>query len=130
MTTQKLFNQPPTKTRLTFARAFDVITHNQNTSAAEKLVLIEVCRYYPEVYWDTNETIAHNTGLTERYVQRILKALSTGPAKRSSQGKARRRSYLFRGYSHEYCQGRPRSVRVIKPLFLPGIRRPKAQQVS
>lgn len=108
----------------TFARAYDIILHNSNITAAEKLILIEICRYYPECYYGSNETISHNTGIDKRRVQRLLKRLSTGPAKRKSQGKSRRRAYISRGYSHQKAGGKNYTARVIVPVFLPKTNRP------
>jgi hypothetical protein len=112
------------RTTLTFARAFDVIIHNQNTTPAEKLVLIEVCRYYPNIYYGTNEQISHNTCIDKRRVQRILKALSTGPTKREGQKLKPRRAYIDRGYAHRTIDGKLYTQRVIVPLFLPKCRHP------
>ena len=111
--------------KLKYARAFDIILHNANTSAAEKLILIEVCRYYPEVYYGSNETISLNTGIDKRRVQRLLKGLSTGPTKRLKKKLSKRRAYLDRGYAHTVVGGKAYTSRVIVPLFLPKCNRPE-----
>lgn len=110
---------------LKFSIAFDIVMHNQNTSPSEKLVLIEVCRYYPNTYYGSNATISHNTGLQVRQVQYILKALSTGPTKRAAQGKPRRRAYIDRGYQHLEGGGKPKSARVVGHQFLPETKPPR-----
>lgn len=94
--------------------------HNENLKPPEKLVLIEVCKYWPSCYIGSNATIAHNTGFSVRHIQRILKALSTGPTKRAEQNKSRRRAYIDRGYSHITKNGRMYTLRLIAPLCLPG----------
>ena len=111
---------PLPKPGLTFLRAFDVIMHNKHISASEKLVLLEVCRYWPKAYYGCNDTIAHNTGLSVRWVQKCLLALATGPKKRRSRGLAPRRAYIDRAYEHHRLNGKLYTVRVISPICLPG----------
>ena len=105
---------------LSFARAWSPIMHNEHLTPLEKLVLIEVCRYWPRCYIGSNHTISYNTGISVRHVQRLLKGLSTGPSKRHAQGKSRRRAYIDRGYYHFRLKGKPFSVRMIVPICLPG----------
>lgn len=106
--------------KLTYARAFDIILHNRNIKPGEKLVLLEVCRYWPKAYHGSNSTISYNTGLCTREVQYCLKALSTGPKKRAEQHKPPRRAYINRGYAHIRIQGKRYTARMILPLCLPG----------
>lgn len=116
-----------TKPTLLYARAFDIVWHNANLSVTEKVVLTEVCRYWPRAYSGSNATISFNTGISIRHIQKVLKALSTGPAKRAHQGKPKRRAYIDRGYLHTTRQGKVFTSRVIKPLCLPGPGLPPAQ---
>ena len=106
--------------KLPFARAWQPILHNEHLTPPEKLILIEVCRYWPKCYIGVNATIALHTGFCVRHIQRILKQLSTGPAKRKEQGLKPRRAYIDRGYIHIRRQGRIYTFRMIKPLALPG----------
>jgi len=108
------------KPQLLFAPAYDIVMHNKRLEPAEKLVLIEVCRWWPKPYHGSNATIAYNTGLHSRTVQKCLLTLSTGPAKRHAQGKPRRRAYIDRGYAHIRLEGKLYTSRVILPLCLPG----------
>lgn len=114
----------PTVPLLSYARAFDVILHNAYLSPGEKLVLIEVTRFWPSPYHGSNATIAHNVGLSPRQVQRHLLTLSTGPATRSSQGKYPRRAYIHRAYAHSHQDGQPFTTRIILPLCLPRLPTP------
>ena len=106
---------------LTFLRAWDVIMHNKHLRPTEKLVLLEVCRYWPRCYSGSNATISYHTGLSVRTVQYALKALSTGPTRRSTQGLDIRRSYLYRGYVHTKHGDTTFTSRLIAPTCLPGM---------
>lgn len=123
MTDKKTVTDP----KLLYARAFDIVWHNANLSVTEKVVLTEVCRYWPRPYSGSNATISFHTGLSIRHIQKVLKALSTGPAKRETRGLSRRRAYIDRGYLHTTHQGKIFTSRVIKPLCLPGPGLPPAQ---
>lgn len=105
---------------LPFARAWDLILHNQNLTPTEKIVLVEVCRYWPRAYSGANATIAHNTGLSIRTVQYALKSLSTGKNTRAKQGKPPRRPYIDRDYKHKYIAGKLHTVRTLYPIAMPG----------
>lgn len=115
---------------LPFARAWNPIMHNAHLRPSEKLVLIELCRYWPNAYSGSNENISHNTGLCKRTVQYALKSLSTGPKKRHAQGKTKRRAYIDRGYKHTHFQGQRFTSRVILPLCLPGKAKPPTAATS
>ena len=109
---------------LSFCRAFDAIMHNSHLKPTEKLVLIELCRYWPRAYSGSNATIAYHTGLSVRTVQYALKALSTGPKRRNNLGLDHRRSYIYRGYAHTRFGGKVWTCRVIVPHCLPGAIQP------
>lgn len=109
---------------LLYARAFDIVWHNANLSVIEKVVLTEVCRYWPRAYYGSNHTISFHTGLSVRHIQKVLLSLSTGPARRAEQRKSKRRAYISRGYEHTRIEGRILTSRVIKPLCLPGTAQP------
>ncbi len=95
------------KSALPFARAYDFLLADSNLTAAEKLVMTIVCRYWPNPYWDTNIRIAKELSFTERYIEKIVKRLA---------GK----KYIKRGFAHTTKNGRPHTVRVIVPLCFPG----------
>lgn len=105
---------------LPFARAWDLIMHNQNLTPTEKIVLVEVCRYWPRAYSGANATIAHNTGLSIRAVQYALKSLSTATKTRAKQGKPPRRPYITREYHQKYIAHKLHTVRTIYPIAMPG----------
>lgn len=116
--------KPLSDLQLNYARAFDIVWHNSNLSVIEKVVLTEVCRYWPRAYYGSNATISFHTGISVRHVQKVLLALSTGPTKRTAQGLPKRRAYISRGYQHTRIEGRVLTSRVIKPLCLPGTGQP------
>jgi len=112
---------------LTYAKAYDIILHNQHLSTAERLILILVSRYFPRPCSMSNETIAHHSGLSVRQVQYCLKALSTGPTKRTAKGASKRRAYIVREYDHILIEGKMYTARLIYPVFLPGPRTHRSQ---
>ncbi|GAG36560.1 unnamed protein product, partial [marine sediment metagenome] len=101
------------QTNLPFARAYDCIIQDENLLPAEKIILLEVCRYWPKSYNHPNAVIAENTGFKRRWIQTILKALSTGPTKRKAQGKTERRAYIKREYVQIKHEGKLHTVRAI-----------------
>jgi len=105
---------------LTFARAWDIIMHNKHLTSTEKIVLVEVCRYYPRAYNGANATIAANTGLSIRTVQYALKSLSTGKTTRLKKGQPARRPYLSRSYQQTYVAGSLYTKRTLYPIAMPG----------
>ena len=42
------------KLDLPFAKAYNFLLADTNLTASEKLVMIIVCRYWPNPYWGTN----------------------------------------------------------------------------
>lgn len=107
------------KTELPFARAYDFIMRDKRLAAAEKLVMIEICRYWPSPYYGSASTVAQNTGLQKRYVRKLIKGLCQGREKRKSLGKPQRKAYLKRGYEH-LKKGNDRfTLRVIVPRCFP-----------
>jgi hypothetical protein len=107
------------KTEIPFARAYDFLTADPKLSAAEKLVMIQICRYWPEPCYMSAATIAKNCGLDPRYVRRIIKGLSQGAKKRKQLGKLPRRRYVKRGYVHTRKNGKEWTCRVINPVCFP-----------
>jgi len=113
--------------QLTYAKAYDIILHNQHLTTAERIILILVCRYFPRPCSMSNETLAHHSGLSIRQVQYCLKALSTGPTKRTAKGASKRRAYIVREYAHITHEGKTYTARLIYPVFLPGPRTHRSQ---
>ena len=89
-----------------FARAYNFLLKDKNLTSAEKLVMIVVCRYWPNPYWAANKQIAEDLGFTERYVEKIVKSLED-------------KGYIKRGYAHTTKNARPHTVRVIAPKCFP-----------
>ena len=58
-----------------YAMAYDIVMSNPVITPAEKLVLFEVARYWPNPWMGSNATIAQDTGLSKRYVEDLLKRL-------------------------------------------------------
>jgi hypothetical protein len=104
------------KSKYPFARAYDFIMADRALSAAEKLVMIEVCRYAPEPCFETGGTIADHCGLDPRYVRRLLKGLCQGVHKRQAKGESPRRAYLRREYAQVHKYGKTTTVRQLLPL--------------
>lgn len=113
----------PKSPALTYAKAYDIILHNQNLTALERLVLTVISRFWPDPCSMSNETIAQLTGLSVRKIQYILKDLSTGPTKRITHHKSHRRAYIIREYEHITHHAKTYTTRLIFPIFLPGPRR-------
>jgi len=107
------------KSKLPFARAYDFIMADRELTPAEKLVLIEVCRYWPNPCYESAGTIAAHCGLDARYVRNLIKGLCQGKSKRKAAGKSERRAYLKRGYAHMRKNGATCTCRVIAPLCFP-----------
>lgn len=91
---------------LPFSRAYDFLLEDKELTPAEKLVMIEVCRYWPNPYWATNEHIAKKLGFSERYIEKLIKRLAE-------------KKYIKRGYAHTTKNNRPHTVRVIVPKSFP-----------
>jgi hypothetical protein len=92
--------------KLPFSRAYDSLLEKKDLTPAEKLVLVVVCRYWPNPYWDSNLTIAQNVNFSERYVEKIINQLA-------------KKECIKRGYAHIDIDGKPHTVRVIVPLCFP-----------
>lgn len=78
------------KSKLPFARAYDFIMADRDLTPAEKLVVTEVCRYWPNPCYESAGTIADHCGLDARYVRNLIKGLCQGRAKRKGAGKTQR----------------------------------------
>jgi len=90
------------KLDLPFAKAYNFLLADTKLTASEKMVMIIVCRYWPNPYWDTNAQIAKEIGFTERYIEKIIKRLAN-------------KRYIKRGFAHTTRNYRPHTVRVIVP---------------
>jgi len=104
------------KVTLPFARAFDFILGDTALSAAEKLVVIEACRYWPDPCFESAGTIADHCGLDPRYVRKLIKGLCQGVPTRQAAGKPPRRAYLRREYAQVHKHGKTTTVRQLLPL--------------
>jgi hypothetical protein len=107
------------KTPFPFARAFNFLLADKHLCAAEKLVMVEICRYWPEPFYESAATIASHIGLNPRYVRNIITGLTQGTKTRERLGKPPRKCYLKRAYAHYKRNGQTLTVRVIKPLCFP-----------
>jgi hypothetical protein len=96
------------KTDIPFMKAYNFLLDKANLTSAEKLVMIVVCRFWPNPYWDSNCQVAKALGFTERYVEKIIKSLAD-------------KRIIKRGYAHIERNGRPHTVRVIMPCCFPKI---------
>ena len=76
---------------LTFAKAYDFILRDTRLNASEKLVLIEVCRFWPKPCWKSNGHIAQGIGLSEAYVRNLISGLT--------RRRGERKAYLWRRYA-------------------------------
>lgn len=107
------------KTEYTFSRAFDFLMRDKKLSPAEKLVMIVICRYYPEPYYGSAATLAHDCGLTKRYARQIVAELSYSPQTRKAKGLSWRKRYIKRSWAHKKKNGQLWTCRVIKPVCFP-----------
>ena len=89
-------------------KAYNFLLNKPGLTSAEKLVMIVVCRFWPNPYWDSNSEISKALGFTERYVERVVKSLAD-------------KGVIKRGYAHMVRNGRPHTVRVIVPRCFPEI---------
>lgn len=94
------------ETTIPFMRAFCFLLNMKDLTSAEKLVLIVICRFWPNPYWDSNEEIARSLGFTERYIEKVVKSLAD-------------KGIIKRGYAHIIKNGKPHTVRVIVPKCFP-----------
>jgi hypothetical protein len=88
--------------QMVFMRAYDILLKRKDLTSAEKLVLIVVCRYWPNPYWGTNLGIAQGLGFTERYIEKVIGRLAAKGA-------------IKRGFAHKTKNGQPHTLRVIVP---------------
>lgn len=108
------------RSELPFARAYDCVMADPQLSAAEKLVIFEVCRYFPRPYYGSARTIALHCGLSRDYVRGIIFELISGPKSRKKRGKPERRPYLKRGLETKSPErGTFETVRVLVPAQFP-----------
>ncbi len=103
-----MMNIQPVKKQaeMPFMKAYCFLMNKADLSSAEKLMLIAVCRYWPNPYWGSNGKIALVTGFTQRYVEKVLRSLAD-------------KGYIKRGYAHAEKNGEINTVRVIVPLCFP-----------
>lgn len=89
--------------KLPYSRAYDFLLKDKKMMPAEKLVLFEICRYWPNPCWFSNKTIAENLGFSERYVEMIIRRLE-------------KKGYIKRGFAHTDKGKNHHTVRVIVPV--------------
>jgi hypothetical protein len=91
-----------------FMKAYNFVLGKPNLTSAEKLVMIVLCRFWPNPYWDSNSQVAKTLGFTERYIEKIIKSLAS-------------KRIIKRGYAHVNRNRRLYTVRVIMPRCFPEI---------
>lgn len=89
-------------------KAYNFLLNKAGLTSAEKLVMIVVCRFWPNPYWASNGEISKKLGFTERYVEKVIKSLAE-------------KRIVTRGYAHVNRNGRHHTVRVIMPCCFPKI---------
>ena len=99
-------NGDQSRTKMRFLKAFEFLMSTQRLTSTEKLVMIVICRFWPNPFWDSNASIAKSLGISVRYVEKIIKSLAT-------------KGFIKRGYAHTKRNGRLHTVRVILPLCFP-----------
>lgn len=55
-----------------YVRAYGQIMHHPHLTPSERLVLTVICRFWPNQCWMANSTIAYETGLSKRHVQKCI----------------------------------------------------------
>jgi len=95
-------------TDIPFMKAYNFLLNKAGLTSAEKLVMVVVCRFWPNPYWDSNAEVAKALGFTERYAEKIIKSLAE-------------KRIIKRGYAHMDRNGRPHTVRVIVAACFPKI---------
>jgi hypothetical protein len=95
-------------TDIPFMKAYKLLLNKAGLTSAEKLVMIVICRFWPNPYWDSNSEVAKTLCFTERYVEKVIKSLSE-------------KRMIKRGYAHIDKGGNPHTVRVIVPCCFPKI---------
>ena len=58
-----------------FVKAYSHIMHHPYLTPGERLVLTIICRFWPNQCWMSNDTIAYETGLSKRHVQKCIARL-------------------------------------------------------
>lgn len=96
-------NQKP---GIPFMKAYNFLLNKPSLTSAEKLVMVVVCRFWPNPYWDSNGEVARSLALSERYIEKVVKSLAD-------------KGVIKRGYAHITKNGRPHTVRVIVPRCFP-----------
>lgn len=96
------------KADIPFMKAYNFLLSKAGLTSAEKLVMIVVCRFWPNPYWASNGEISKTLGFTERYIEKIIKSLTD-------------KCIIKRGYAHIDRNGRPHTIRVIIPCCFPKI---------
>lgn len=96
------------KAEIPFMKAYNFLLNKAGLTSAEKLVMIVVCRFWPNPYWASNGEVSKALGFTERYVEKVIKSLAE-------------KRIIKRGYAHVDRNGRPHTIRVIIPCCFPKI---------
>jgi hypothetical protein len=94
--------------KIPFMKAYSFLLNKTALTSAEKLVLIVVCRFWPNPCWESNTQISEKLGFTERYIEKLVKSLAD-------------KEIIRRGYAHIAKNGKPHTVRVIAPRCFPKI---------
>lgn len=105
------------KSKLPFMRGYCFVLKDKKLSPAEKLVMMAICRYWPQASFQTNDTIAESIGVSARYVQMIIARLV---------GK----KYIHRGYAHTTKKGKPYTARAIVPTQFHSHQKPDVKWIK
>lgn len=90
-----------------YIRAFHCILSHQDITFAEKIILIEICRYYPACYYGTNKQIAQNIGSSDRYTEKLINGL-------------KKKNIIRAGYTNKKIIQKSGSFRVLLCTLLDG----------
>ena len=90
------------KSTMPFMKAYDFLLNRKDLTSAEKLVLIVICRFWPNPCWASNAKIAQSLGFTVRYIEKVVRCLES-------------KGVIKRGYAHTTRKSGPHTIRVIVP---------------
>jgi hypothetical protein len=83
-----------------YAKAYNIILSDPTLIDAEKVLLFEVCRYYPQCCFASNSELAKNTGHSIRYIEKLI-------------AKLKQKKIIKAGYAHRKIIEKAKSYRVL-----------------
>jgi len=89
-------------------KGYNFLLNKAGLTSAEKLVMIVVCRFWPNPFWASNGEVAKALGFSERYVEKVIKSLAE-------------KRIIKRGYAHIVKNGNPHTIRILMPRCFPKI---------